>query len=104
MTTRLLCKPNIEVVSPLPERSRALVLHAFLTLHSRLAHAGRQIFIDIYTLHPIHLDARIWDEDGNNEAIMLPYQTINGASIDDVINTILQFQATIPSFASELAP
>lgn len=41
-----------------------------------------------YTPQPTHLDTRIWDEDGNSEAIILLYQPTIGAIIDDVINTL----------------
>lgn len=41
---------------------------------------------------PFHLDARIWNEDRNNEAVILQFQPLPLATIDDLINELLQLQ------------
>lgn len=42
------------------------------------------------TPHPIHLDARTWNEGRSNKEVLLPFQTLLRASADDLINTLLE--------------
>lgn len=46
-----------------------------------------------YTPQPIHIDIRIWNENGNNEAAMISFQPLLGAKMDEVINGLLQLQS-----------
>lgn len=39
--------------------------------------------------NPATFDVKIWDSE-SNEAIMLPFQPLNGASIDDLVNMLPQ--------------
>lgn len=77
----------IEAISPFPTRSqREFVFHAPLILHNKLDVLANKF----YSTSSIDLDVRIWNEEWNNEAVMLPLQPRLGATMDDLLNCLLQ--------------
>lgn len=70
---------------------RGCTKHWFLTLRQVRLPDWDMLANEFYTPQLIHLDARIWIEDRNNEAAMMMVQT-SGAMIDEPIFGVLHLQ------------
>lgn len=69
-----------------------MLFHTSPIVHVEWDVLANKLYRTFYTPQPIHLDARIWNEDGNNKPVMLSFQPLPGATMDKLINGLLQFQ------------
>lgn len=70
----------------------------------QLGRVSQQILQDGLHTSPIHIDEIIWNEDENNEAVMILFQPLPGAKMGELNNGLLQLQSLPQWRPSQIYP